>query len=242
MRSELLADTRLRLAALAVLAFCFSSLHTPESLAGMVGVTAVAVLFFGPAPGDLARRLRLPGLVVAALVVLLPFASGRTVVAAIGPIGVTAEGLTAAAGIALRFLCIFSLIVALVGQLPPQRLISALRALGMPAMLTDMAMLMLRHVEDIRGEFTRMRTAKWLRGVPAGYWHGEFRAAGWILASMLLRSHARSERVYHAMILRGHGAPGAAPEAVFAARPADWAALTAMVATGAGLVLLERLV
>jgi cobalt/nickel transport system permease protein len=240
-RSEHRADPRFRLIGLLVLAFCFSSLHAPAALAGMALVTLLIVLRLGPSPAELARRLRVPGVTIAALVLLLPFVSGRTVLASIGPLDIKAEGAAAAAGIAIRFVCILSVLIALVGGMTTQRLISTLRSLGVPAMLTDMAMLMLRHVEDLRADLSRMRTAMRLRGVPAGYWHGQFRASGWALASLLLRSHARSERIYHAMILRGHGAPGAASPAIAPPRPGDWALLAALVAAGSGLVLLDRL-
>ncbi len=241
MPPERLADPRLRVVGLLVLAFCFSSLHAPAALAAMALVTLLIVLRLGPSPAELARRLRLPGLMIGALVLILPFVSGRTVLASIGPLDVRAEGVAAAAGIATRFVCILSVIVALVGSMPTRHLLSALRSLGVPAMLTDMAMLMLRHVEDLRADLSRMRTAMRLRGAPAGYWHGQFRASGWALASLLLRSHARSERIYHAMILRGHGAPGAASSAIAPPRPGDWALLVALVAAGSGLVLLDRL-
>lgn len=241
MRSEPPADARPRLVGLIVLAFCFSSLHSPVALAAMVALTGLLVSIFGPAPAVLARRLRMPGLAVAALVALLPVTSGGTVIAAVGPVGVTQEGLAAAIAIGLRFLCIAALIVALVGMLPAHALIAAMRSLGLPAMLADMAMLVLRHIEDVRADLRRARNAMRLRGAPAGYWNGQFRSAGWMLAGLLLRSHARSERVYHAMILRGHGAAGAAPWSVSAARPRDWAVLPALAGAGAALVVLDAL-
>lgn len=239
--TEPFADTRLRIAGLTVLAFCFSSLHQPAALAAMVALTAVVALVYGAEPGQLLRRLRLPGVVVVALVALLPFASGHSVVASLGPLDATREGLAAAAGIALRFLCIFALVFAMIGRLPPSRLVAALRALGLPALIADMAMLVLRHMADLRDDFARMRTAMRLRGSPNGFWRGQFKATGWSLASLVLRSHARSERVYHAMILRGHGAPGAAAPVVFVPRKADLVVFAVLVAGGAGLVLMDRL-
>ncbi len=240
MHTERPADARLRMVALLFAAFCFSSLQTPAALATMVAVSVLIALCLGPPPRELARRLRLPGIVIAALVLILPFASGQTVLASIGPLKVRAEGLAAAATVAARFLCILSLVVVLLGSVPPPRLLSALRSLGVPAMLADMAMLMLRHVDDLRADLARMRVAMRLRGAPAGYWNGQFRATGWALASLLLRSHARSDRIYQAMILRGHGAPGAASASVPAPRAADWMLLAALVGAGCGLVLLDR--
>ena len=236
-----IADARLRIVAVFVLAFSFSALHEPLPLALMALLTLALVRLAGVGFGSLARRLRLPGIVVAALVAVLPFTVGETVLASIGPLTLRAEGLAASLGITLRFLCIFTLVVLFLGALPLPRLIAALRGLGLPALMVDMALLTLRHIEDLRADLARMQLAMRLRGAPRGFWRGRFRATGWLLASLLLRSHARSERVYHAMILRGHGAPGAAPPEAVARSPADGVWLTALVVAAILLVAIERL-
>ena len=236
-----IVDPRLRIVAVLVLAFGFSGLHEPLPLALMVVLTLTLVRLSGIGLGPLARRLRLPGMIVAALVAVLPFTSGETVLATLGPATLRAEGTAAAFGIALRFLCIFTLVVLFLGALPLPRLIAALRGLGLPDLMVDMALLTLRHIEDLRSDLARMQVAMRLRGVPRGFWRARFRATGWVLASLLLRSHARSERVYHAMILRGHGAPGAAPPEAFGNGPGDGLWLTALVAAAVLLVAVEHL-
>jgi cobalt/nickel transport system permease protein len=238
---RVIADPRLRIVAVLVLAFSFSALHEPLPLALMVVLTVVLVRLAGVGFGSLAPRLRLPGVIVAALVAVLPFTSGETVLASIGPVTFRAEGTAAALGIAVRFLCIFTLVVLFLGALPMPRLIGALRGLGLPALIVDMALLTLRHIEDLRCDLARMQVAMRLRGAPRGFWRGRFRATGWALASLLLRSHARSERVYHAMILRGHGAPGAAPPEAVAWSRADGLWLTAVASAAALLVAIEQL-
>ncbi|TVR84721.1 MAG: cobalt ECF transporter T component CbiQ [Rhodospirillales bacterium] len=234
-----IADPRLRVVALVGLAFGFSALAEPWALALMVALTLALAWGFGLPPAALARRLRWPGTVVAAVVILLPLMSGETVLAHIGPLTVRAEGLEVATVIALRFLCIVAVAAALLSAVPLPRLVAALRALGLPALMADMALLMLRHVEDLRQGLRRMRVAMRLRGAPAGFWAGQFRANGWALASLLLRSHAQSERIYHAMIVRGHGAARASPEPFRASRR-DWTVLIALLLAGSGLVLLEH--
>lgn len=236
-----IADPRLRILAVLVLAFSFSALHEPLPLALMAVLTLALVRLSGVGFGSLARRLRLPGVVVAALVAVLPWTSGETVLASVGPLALRAEGTAAAVAIALRFLCIFTLVVLFLGALPLPRLIAALRGLGLPALMVDMALLTLRHIEDLRADLARMQVAMRLRGAPRGFWRGRFRATGWLLASLLLRSHARSERVYHAMILRGHGAPGAAPPEAFDKGPGDARCLAALVVAAALLVTIEQL-
>lgn len=236
-----IVDPRLRIVAVLLLAFSFSVLHEPLPLALMAILTLALVRLSRVGLGSLARRLRVPGVVVAALVAVLPLTSGETVLASLGPLALRAEGMAAALGIALRFLCIFTLVVLFLGALPLPRLIAALRALGLPALMVDMALLTLRHVEDLRSDLGRMQVAMRLRGAPRGFWRARFRATGWVLASLLVRSHARSERVYHAMILRGHGAPGAAPPDAFARSPTDGVWLTALTAAAAFLVAIEQL-
>jgi len=239
LRADPITDPRLRIAALLALAFSFSALHGPLALGLMVAATMGLVSVSGTPVRRVLRALRLPGIVVAGLVVVLPFTSGDQVIAAFGPFALRAEGLAAATGIALRFVAIFTLIVVFVGALPLAHLIGALRGLGLPALLVDMALLTLRHIEDLRHDLARMQTAMRLRG--GHQWMGRFRATGWLLASLLLRSHARSERVYHAMILRGHGAKGAAPSAAAQVTRSDKWALSVVFGLAACLLVVDHL-
>lgn len=231
----------MRIVAVLGLAFAFSALHGTAALGGMVSLT-LALIFLSATPAArLLRALRLPGLVVAGIVAILPFTSGDIILADLGPVTLRAEGLGAATGIALRFLCIFALITVFLGGLPLPHLINALRGLRLPALLVDMALLTLRHIEDFRHDLTRMQTAMRLRGGQQR-WFGQLRQTGWILASLLLRSHARSERVYHAMILRGHGAPGAALPEMPLVAGSDKIALGVLIALAAGLLAMEHLI
>ena len=230
----------MRIVAVLVLAFTFSALHGAAALTLMGLLTVALVAVSGTRPAALLRALRLPGLVVAGLVVLLPLTSGDTILTSLGPLHLRAEGLAAATVIALRFLCIFALVATFLGALPVAQLIAGLRGLHLPALLVDMALLSLRHIADLRHDLTRMQTAMRLRG---GYprWRDRISGTGWILASLLLRSHARSERIYHAMILRGHGAPEAALPALPKVTGSDKAALLALIALAAGLLAVEHL-
>lgn len=232
-------DPRLRLVGLALLAFAFSALQAPGALAAMLALTVVLVRAFGLTAAALARALRWPALVVGALVLMLPFAAGQTELARLGPLVLRAEGLAAAATIAVRFLCIFALIAALIGPVPVPRLIAALRGLGLPVIMADMALLALRHADDLRRDFARMRLSMRLRAA-----HGTrppLHATGWALASLILRSHARSDRVWHAMRLRGHGAATAAPPAPFVRGTYDGAALSGLGLAALALLALDRL-
>ncbi|MBR2655097.1 MAG: cobalt ECF transporter T component CbiQ [Loktanella sp.] len=239
MRADPVSDPRLRIVAVLALAFTFSALHGAVALVLMVALTLTLIWLSGTTTGALLRALRLPGLVVAGLVAILPFTSGDSFLATFGPLTLRAEGAAAAAGIALRFLSIFALVVVFLGALPLTHLIGALRGLGLPALLVDMALLTLRHIEDLRHDLARMQIAMRLRG--GQVWLARLRSTGWLLASLLLRSHARSERIYHAMILRGHGAPGAALPDTSAVSRSDKIVLAMLFALAASLLAIEHL-
>lgn len=239
MRADPISDPRLRIVAVLALAFTFSALHGAVALALMVALTLTLIWLSGTTTGALLRALRLPGLVVAGLVAILPFTSGDSIIATFGPLTLRAEGAAAATGIALRFLSIFALVVVFLGALPLTHLIGALRGLGLPALLVDMALLTLRHIEDLRHDLARMQIAMRLRG--GQVWLARLRSTGWLLASLLLRSHARSERIYHAMILRGHGASGAALPDTSAVSRSDKIVLAMLFALAASLLAIEHL-
>lgn len=233
-------DVRLRVIALLLIAFCFSTVQSLVSLAMMVAFSLFSVWAFRVQFRDLGRRLRVPGLVVSGLIVVLPLASGETVLLALGPAELHAEGLESAIEISVRFICIVAVATALLSSVPISKLVSALRALGLPGLMADMALLTLRHVEDLRDDLKRMHTAMRQRGAPSGFWKKQFRATGWALASLLLRSHARSEQIYYALILRGHGTKGVAPMEFNTTR-SDLVAMAVLTIGVAFLLALEHL-
>jgi cobalt/nickel transport system permease protein len=239
LRADPITDPRLRILALVGLAFVFSSLESRPALILMALMTAALVWLARLPWRVLLARLRLPGLVVAGIVLLLPLTSGQDVLARLGPLSIRAEGLAAATAIAARFLAIMTLVAVFLANLPLARIVAALRGLGLPDLLVDLALLTLRHISDLRHDLARMQVAMRLRGATTtGH---RWRATGWIMASLLLRSHARSERIYQAMILRGHGAGDAAPPEFAQVTAADKAMLAAIFTLAAILVAVDYL-
>lgn len=232
-------DPRFRIVALLLLAFAVSSVTRLHLLPLVAALTASLVVLSGTSPKELARRLRYPSLVVLALVALLPFLSGATPVAGIGPLTITAEGLEAALLVAVRSCAIMTLAAVLLGAAPLLVNIRALRALGVPDIMADMALLAIRHIELQAQEMRRMRIAMRLRGHDARRFSPRnLRMLSWLAGSLLLRGHERSERVYQAMRLRGYGSAARPPDA-FRASHRDLAGLAAAALAAALLVWLE---
>jgi cobalt/nickel transport system permease protein len=232
-------DPRMKLIGLLLLAFTFSSISNLRVLPVMIALTLTVVAMSRYPLGLLLRRMRYPSLVILGLIVLLPLISGFTPIMEWGGLTVTREGLQAALLVATRFFCIVTLAAVLLGTTPLLRTVKAMQALGLPYVMADMALLVVRYLEVLSADLRRMRIAMRLRG------HVEQRrpwrnlpTLAWLTGSLILRGYERSQGVYNAMRLRGYGClPVSRDE--FTATRADILILAAVCAAAALLVWLE---
>ncbi|TVQ36407.1 MAG: cobalt ECF transporter T component CbiQ [Geminicoccaceae bacterium] len=233
-------DPRFRIVACLVLAFAFSAVTALWLLPLMVALVVGLVAISGLGPLTLWRRLRWPGLIVLLLVALLPWSVGTTAVVQLGPLVLYQEGLATALLIAVRFGCIVAVVLVILTTIPVPVLIHALRSMRVPWLLTDLALLVLRYLHELRHTLERMRVAMMLRGQPLrGASPRALRAWAGLIASLALRSYVRADRIYLAMRVRGYGEELAPPWS-FRAGARDWAFLASATAAASFLVLAER--
>lgn len=231
-------DPRLKIIALLVLAFSFSSVSDLRAVPAMIVLTLFFQAISGMPVRTLLRRLRYPSLMIVLLVVILPFAGGKTPLIQMGFLTISREGLESALLIAARFYSILALAIIFLGGSPILTNIRAFQALGLPYIMADMALLMARYLDVLALDMRRMRRAMQLRGHEGGTFSLKtLRTTAWLAGSLLLRSHERAEGVYKAMRLRGYGARESQP-ARFSAAPADGAALAAVTVMAMGLIWL----
>ncbi|MEB3159981.1 MAG: CbiQ family ECF transporter T component, partial [Synechocystis sp.] len=93
-----------KLLSLGALMVAFAMVQRPGLIIPMVGVTAMLYALSDLPLGFLRQRLSYPGLFIGAVVILLPFTSGETVLGQWGVIRLRQEGLIAMALIVGRFL------------------------------------------------------------------------------------------------------------------------------------------
>jgi cobalt/nickel transport system permease protein len=193
----------------------------------------------------LLTRLRYPGSFLLIMAVVLPLLSGPTVLFEIGPLAVRLEGSLELVRILAKFVSILTIGLILFGTGPFLNTVKAMRALGLPDILADMTLLAYRYLFEIGGDLSRMEIAMRLRGFRAR--HLSARGLG-VLASLagsiLVRSYERSDRVYHAMMLRGYGQAPRRASDEFRIQTSDvtMTAAVLVVATGfvVGEILLRR--
>jgi len=232
-------EARLKLPGLLILIFSFAIVQDLRLLVPLV-VTAAFIYFLSGLPLKyLLHRLKLPGFFLLVLAIILPFWSGQTVLWQFGPLALRLEGLLGLLLIAIKFIGILTVAVALFATTPLAQVTVALRSLGIPWLLTDLLLFTYRFIFQLARDLQRMRTAARLRGF-VGSSLFSLKTLANITGSMLVRSHAQSERVFQAMTLRGYG-NASLPLPAFQPVLSDFLLLSFALLLATGFVLAQYL-
>lgn len=203
-------ELRSKLIGFLVLIFAVSFVSQPLMLAAAAVISLSVFIVSGLPWSFLLRRLRYPSFFLLALLLIIPFVTGQTIVMSLGPLDLRQEGIAAVAVIAARFLSILVLGIVLFGTAPFLDTIRSMRALGLPPIMADMVLLTFRYLHEIGSDLEKMQTAAGLRGFRFHPFNlKELSVPAWLSGSLIVRSYERSEWVYKAMLLRGYGCSGA---------------------------------
>ena len=113
------------------------------------------------------------------------------------------EGLWGAWNILVKALLGTGASVMLVATTEVPDLLRGLERLRVPRVITGIAGFMVRYIDVIAGEMSRMRTAMTARGYDPR-WIGQVRALSVAGGALFIRSFERGERVHQAMLARGY--------------------------------------
>jgi cobalt/nickel transport system permease protein len=150
------------------------------------------------------------------LAVLLPFAEGGQRIDVAG-LQLSVAGLWAAWGIVVKGTLGVAAALTLAATTSATELPAALSRLAVPPVVTSVLVLMIRYIDLLAAEASRMRMARIARGDSPRALH-QARAIATGIGALFLRSYERGERVYAAMLSRGFD--GRAPDlAVIGAPP-----------------------
>ncbi|WP_019504630.1 cobalt ECF transporter T component CbiQ [Pleurocapsa sp. PCC 7319] len=195
-----------KLVGLLSLIFAFAFIQNVWLLPIMIVITGILFNLSAIPFAFLVKRLRYPGWFILAVVILLPFISGKTPVLQWGYLTINEEGCWQALLISVRFFCILTVSLVLFGTAPFLNSIKAMRSLGLPRVIVDMTLLSYRYLEELGGMLTTMQRAMKLRGFqPKGFNRRNLKVFAQLTGTILIRSYERSLRIYQAMILRGYG-------------------------------------
>lgn len=232
-------DPRLKIVGLLALSFSFSFVSDLRILPVMVAVTIFFWAISSIPIRIILQKLRYPSLVILFLVFILPFAGGGTPLINLGFATMTQEGLASSLLIAARFYSILILAMVFLGTTHVLVNIRAIQALGLPYIMADMALLVVRYLEVLGQDLRRMHRSMLMRGHQnKKFSQKNLQTMAWLMGSLLLRSYERAEGVYKAMRLRGYGqTEGRSME--FSATFLDVMGLVAVIGVTTCLVWLE---
>lgn len=195
-------DARFKI--ITLLAFAVIVAATPRSalaiMAGEAAVVTIVILASSLPLRLMASRVAVEAPFVAFTVFLPFFAEGPRV--DLGPLTLSTAGCWAAWGVlAKSTLCCSAAIVLTATTTVPDLLLGLVR-LRVPTVIVAISGLMLRYVDVIGMEWSRMRRSMAARGYhPRSVTDAQPLANG--VGALFVRAHERGERVYGAMLARG---------------------------------------
>ena len=184
-------DPRARIAAAVIVAVVVAVARSVPALALALVAGGSLIALARISPGDLFRRLLPLEILLAVLLAVLPWPEyGR-------------QGLLLAVVVALKANAVVLAVTALIGTLDAVTLGHALAHFHVPRKLTQLLLFMVRYFDVLGREYVRLRAAMRVRCFrPAMNGHS-YRAFGYLVGMLLVRSFDRSERVLAAMKCRG---------------------------------------
>jgi cobalt/nickel transport system permease protein len=196
-------DPRLRVIAALAFALITVGLDHVLSTALALGLSLGLVLATGLSARHLAQRLlALEGFMLIVLLTL-PFTTPGPPWFELGSLGASTAGRDLALMILFKANAVVLALTALVGTLEPAALGQALGRLGVPDKLTHLLLMTIRQIHLIHVEFIRLRQAMRARAFVPRTDRQTWRAYGWLMGMLLVRSLARAERLMDAMRCRG---------------------------------------
>jgi len=192
-----------RAKAVTVLAYiaCVMSYHRYEVVAlAPLALFPIVMSSLGRIPwGFLWRRMLVAAPFVLAVAVFNPLLD-RAQVTALGPIGISG-GWLSFSSIMLRFVLTVSAALALIACTGIYDLCSGMERLGLPGIFASQILFLHRYLFVLGDEAQRLARGLAVRGFRPRVLR--LRVYGSLLGHMLLRSVARAERIYCAMVARG---------------------------------------
>lgn len=234
-------DPRWQLAGLVLAAGAVASLQTlPASASALAGSLALAGWSRLP-PRWCLKRLAVVVPMLVFFAAFLPFLVHDPEAAGIaGPISFSPKGARLALLLCLKTFAIVMVILVLLASAPLQDLLRAAHCLRVPGVLVHLALLAYRYLFLLAGELGQLRVALRTRGYQKRLTAHGIRTVAHVVGTLLVRSHARSERVGQAMRSRGFDGRFRSLTAM-RTRPIDVARFAVVVVAAAGLWLWDFL-
>lgn len=204
------ADPRAKVLAAFTLTLCMASLtHLMSACAALM--LSLNILCLARLPiSAVCRRLALINIFTLFLWLVLPFSTpavqSSDILAHLGPLTISKQGLTAAALITLKSNAIILALMSLAATSGITEMGHAMASVGVPHKFAMLLLFTWRYLHVVAEEYTRLLRAATIRGFVPSTSRRTYTTYANLIAMVLVRSYDRSLRVQKAMALRGfHG-------------------------------------
>jgi len=196
-------DPRVKVIAAVVYSVTVAVIRDPFLLLISFGFSLALLLVARLDFRGVAVRLAVANSFVAFLWLVLPWTVPGALLANLGPVTFSEEGIVLALTITLGCNSILMMVIALLGTSRISDLAHTLRHLRVPAKLLMIFFFCIRFVHEISDEYHRLSDAIKIRAFTPGTNLRTYRTYANLLGVLLVRSYDRSTRVYQAMLCRG---------------------------------------
>jgi cobalt/nickel transport system permease protein len=230
-------DPRWKLAALLLAAAVIATLHTlPVAVVACAGTLALALS--ARLPGRwLLQRLGAASLFFALFALPLPWLSiGDGPSWSLGPLRVSQHGTEVALLLVVKALALLTLFLIIQATAPLETNLKAAHALRIPSLVVQLSLLSYRYIFVLGDELRRLRIALRVRGYRRRMSRHNYRTAGHIAGTLLVRGYERAERVGQAMRCRGFDGQFRSLNK-FITRPVDILVFVLIAASAAALLV-----
>lgn len=136
---------------------------------------------------------------------LILFSEGETLVR-FGPVVLKSQGVMLAMNTCVRVLSVITIGIIMIRTTPLSGLSAKLKRMLIPHIIVDIGIMTGRYIMVIGEDYTKMKTARKLRGhVPGKSLVRRFGVIVPTAATLLIKGFQQSERVFNAMRMRGYG-------------------------------------
>ena len=196
-------DPRARVVAAGALVLLAAVANRWPALALLLGTGLAGLLLVDLRASNLRRRLLPINLVMLVLVAVLPLTTPGPPLLELGTLAFSREGLMLGLRILVKGNVILLTLMVLLGSMETITLGHALAHLRVPDKLTHMMLFTVRYVDVLYREYHRLHTAMKTRGFRPRMNRHTYRAYGYLVGMLLVRSLDRAERIVAAMKCRG---------------------------------------
>jgi len=196
-------DPRIRVGFTILYAFVVALSYRFSVLLAALMLSLILVLISQVSIKAVFKRLLAVNALIFLLWIILPFTFGGEILARVGSLTIYRPGVTLAAQITLKSNAILLAFIALMATMPFATLGHALHRLRVPEKIVHLLLMTYRYIFVIEHEYQRLIRAAKIRGFRPGTNINTYRTFAYIIGMLFVRSAARADRVYQAMLCRG---------------------------------------